>query len=222
MPASTLAPSRWRSRTRLPSMPRRPRCAARRRPRRSSPPGETGCSPTRRAPAGGAPSGPRGRRRARTGRRTTPPSAFGPDRRRRRPSRCAAPTHAAVSALQELHGSGPARRHQPLRPVRPRRSPRRPGRRPSRSRRSPARRPAGPARARASRGCARPEAPIGWPSATAPPLTLTLSSSMPSIRIEFSATEAKASLISQRSMSSADRPTFASAASAALAGVRAR
>ena len=47
-----------------------------------------------------------------------------------------------------------------------------------------------------------PLAPIGWPSAIAPPLTLTLSSSTPSIRIEFSATDANASLISNRSMSS--------------------
>ena len=67
-----------------------------------------------------------------------------------------------------------------------------------------------------------PEAPMGWPSATAPPLTLTLSSSIPSIRIEFSVTEANASLISHRSMSSAVRPAFSSAFCAALAGVRAR
>src|SRR5205085_4964368 len=44
-----------------------------------------------------------------------------------------------------------------------------------------------------------PLAPIGWPSAMAPPFTLTLSSSTPSIRIELRATEAKASLISKRS-----------------------
>ena len=67
-----------------------------------------------------------------------------------------------------------------------------------------------------------PDAPIGWPSATAPPLTLTLSSSMPSTRIEFRVTEAKASLISQRSMSSVLRPAFSSAFFAAAAGVRAR
>ena len=67
-----------------------------------------------------------------------------------------------------------------------------------------------------------PEAPMGWPSATAPPLTFTLSSSIPSIRIELSVTEAKASLISHRSMSSTDRPAFSSAFCAALAGVRAR
>ena len=67
-----------------------------------------------------------------------------------------------------------------------------------------------------------PEAPIGWPRATAPPLTLTRSSSMPSILIELSATEAKASLISHRSMSEADRPALASAFSAARAGVVAR
>ena len=67
-----------------------------------------------------------------------------------------------------------------------------------------------------------PEAPIGCPRATAPPLTLTFSSSMPSRRIECRATEAKASLISQRSMSSAVRPAFSSAFCAALAGVVAR
>jgi hypothetical protein len=58
--------------------------------------------------------------------------------------------------------------------------------------------------------------------ATAPPLTLTLSSSMPRTRIEFSVTEAKASLISHRSMSSADSPAFSSAFLDAAAGVRAR
>ena len=67
-----------------------------------------------------------------------------------------------------------------------------------------------------------PEAPIGCPMATAPPLTLTLSSSMPSTRIEFRVTEAKASLISHRSMSSTVRPALASAFLDAAAGVRAR
>src|SRR5207237_9536586 len=67
-----------------------------------------------------------------------------------------------------------------------------------------------------------PEAPIGCPSATAPPLTLTRPESILSILIEFRVTEAKASLISQRSMSSAFSPTLASAFSAALAGVLAR
>ena len=67
-----------------------------------------------------------------------------------------------------------------------------------------------------------PEAPIGWPSAIAPPLTLTRSSSMPSIRIELIATEANASLNSQRSTSSGALPIFSSAWRAALAGVRAR
>jgi hypothetical protein len=45
---------------------------------------------------------------------------------------------------------------------------------------------------------------------------------MPSIRIELSVTEAKASLISQRSMSPGCSPAFSSALIAALAGVRAR
>ena len=64
-----------------------------------------------------------------------------------------------------------------------------------------------------------PEAPIGWPSAIAPPLTLTFSSSMPSIRTELIATEAKASLISQRSTSSA---RLAGLVEAELGGLRGR
>ena len=44
-----------------------------------------------------------------------------------------------------------------------------------------------------------PEAPIGWPSAQAPPLTLTFSCGRPSSRIAAMATTAKASLISKRS-----------------------
>ncbi len=56
----------------------------------------------------------------------------------------------------------------------------------------------------------------------APPFTLTLASSTPSIRIELIATEAKASLISNRSMSSIFRPAFSSASLVAFAGVRAR
>jgi hypothetical protein len=45
---------------------------------------------------------------------------------------------------------------------------------------------------------------------------------MPSILIEFSVTDANASLISHRSMSAALRPAFSSAFSAARAGVVAR
>ena len=67
-----------------------------------------------------------------------------------------------------------------------------------------------------------PLAPIGWPSAIAPPFTFTFDSSTPSMRIELSATEANASLISNRSMSSTDRPAFSSAFFVAFAGVRAR
>ena len=67
-----------------------------------------------------------------------------------------------------------------------------------------------------------PEAPIGWPSAIAPPLTLTFSSSTPSIRSELIATEAKASLISHRSTSSGVLPILSSACLAAFAGVFAR
>src|SRR5918911_1163914 len=64
-----------------------------------------------------------------------------------------------------------------------------------------------------------PDAPIGWPIATAPPLTLTRSSSMPSIRIECRVTEANASLISHRSMSPGCSPARSSAFMAASAGV---
>jgi len=67
-----------------------------------------------------------------------------------------------------------------------------------------------------------PLAPIGCPSAMAPPFTFTFDSSTPSIRIELSATEANASLISNSSMSSTDSPAFSSAFVAAFAGVRAR
>src|SRR3954451_23498447 len=67
-----------------------------------------------------------------------------------------------------------------------------------------------------------PDAPIGCPSATAPPLTFTRSASMLSMRTLLSATEAKASLISHRSMSDGCSPALSSAFSAALAGVRGR
>src|ERR1700749_4957541 len=55
-----------------------------------------------------------------------------------------------------------------------------------------------------------PVAPIGWPRAIAPPLTLTFSRSSFRSRMNFSATTEKASLISQRSMSSTVRPALAS------------
>ena len=45
-----------------------------------------------------------------------------------------------------------------------------------------------------------PDMPTGWPRAIAPPLTLTLSSSMPRSSTEASPTAAKASLISKRSI----------------------
>ena len=67
-----------------------------------------------------------------------------------------------------------------------------------------------------------PDAPIGWPSAIAPPFTFTFSSSMPSMRTELIATEANASLISHRSICSAVRPARSSASFAAFPGVRAR
>ena len=43
-----------------------------------------------------------------------------------------------------------------------------------------------------------PDAPIGWPSATAPPFTFTVSGSASSIRVELSATEQNASFTSTR------------------------
>ena len=67
-----------------------------------------------------------------------------------------------------------------------------------------------------------PEAPIGWPSATAPPFTFTIASSAPSSRVELSATEANASLISTRLTSSIVLPAFSNAFAAAFAGVRTR
>ena len=67
-----------------------------------------------------------------------------------------------------------------------------------------------------------PLAPIGCPSAIAPPFTFTFDSSIPSIRIELIATDANASLISNRSMSSMPMPAFSSTFLVAFAGVRAR
>ena len=53
-----------------------------------------------------------------------------------------------------------------------------------------------------------PVAPIGCPSAIAPPLTLTLPGSRSSSRIALSTTEANASLISHTSMSSTVMPAL--------------
>src|SRR6266511_2419009 len=53
-----------------------------------------------------------------------------------------------------------------------------------------------------------PEAPSGWPSAMAPPLTLVRSRSAPVSSCQASTTGANASLISNRSMSSRVRPAF--------------
>jgi len=63
-----------------------------------------------------------------------------------------------------------------------------------------------------------PLAPMGWPSATAPPLTLTRSSSSSSMRVEFKATAANASLISTRSRSFLSIPAFSTARLNASAG----
>src|SRR5258708_37476744 len=56
-----------------------------------------------------------------------------------------------------------------------------------------------------------PEAPIGWPSAIAPPLTLTLAVSQPRSLLTAQAWAANASFASTRSRSAADQPAFFSA-----------
>src|SRR6202043_1950964 len=53
-----------------------------------------------------------------------------------------------------------------------------------------------------------PVAPMGWPSAIAPPLTLILLRSIRRSRMNFSTTTAKASLTSKRSMSFIVRPAL--------------
>src|SRR6185312_5691478 len=63
-----------------------------------------------------------------------------------------------------------------------------------------------------------PEAPMGWPSAQAPPLTLTLAWSRPRSRIAIIATAAKASLISNRSTWSLVQPASLSTFSMAPTG----
>ena len=63
-----------------------------------------------------------------------------------------------------------------------------------------------------------PLAPIGWPSAVAPPWTLILSCGMPRSRMAIMATQAKASLTSNRSTSSTLQPAFSSALSIAPTG----
>src|ERR1700694_221336 len=57
-----------------------------------------------------------------------------------------------------------------------------------------------------------PEAPIGWPMAMAPPLTLTLPVSQPRSLLTAQACAAKASLASIRSRSAIFQPAFLSAA----------
>lgn len=52
----------------------------------------------------------------------------------------------------------------------------------------------------------QPDAPIGWPSAIAPPFTLTFDVSQPICRLTAMACEAKASLISIKSRSAGDHP----------------
>ena len=55
-----------------------------------------------------------------------------------------------------------------------------------------------------------PLAPMGWPNAVPPPLTLILSCGMPRSRIANIATQAKASLTSNRSTSSTLHPARSS------------
>ena len=62
-----------------------------------------------------------------------------------------------------------------------------------------------------------PVAPSGWPSAIAPPLTLTVARSAPVSRCHASTTDANASLISTRSISSSFMPALSSAY--AVAGI---
>src|SRR5476651_15889 len=57
-----------------------------------------------------------------------------------------------------------------------------------------------------------PEAPIGWPMAMAPPLTLTLDVSQPRSLLTAQACAANASFASIRSRSSFFQPAFLSAA----------
>ena len=63
-----------------------------------------------------------------------------------------------------------------------------------------------------------PDMPTGWPSAMAPPLTLTLSSSMPRSSTEARPTAAKASLISKRSMAPRSTPALPAALTIAREG----
>ena len=63
-----------------------------------------------------------------------------------------------------------------------------------------------------------PDMPTGWPSAMAPPLTLTLSSSRPSSLVEARPTAANASLISTRSRSVGAMPSRSQAFAMARAG----
>ena len=62
-----------------------------------------------------------------------------------------------------------------------------------------------------------PVAPMGWPSAQAPPLTLSFSRGMPRSRCAAMATTAKASLISNRSTSLTLQPVLSS--SLRIAGI---
>jgi hypothetical protein len=67
-----------------------------------------------------------------------------------------------------------------------------------------------------------PEAPIGCPKASAPPLGFTISGSTPRISVEWMATPANASFISTRSRSSALHPAFCRASFPELPGTVSR
>ena len=130
----------------------------------------------------------------------------------RRSRRCAA------AAAQSAPDDGDERSGSARAAIRPRRAARRPDRRPSRSPPARGRRPAGAARARASPRSGRRTRRSDARARSAPPLTLTIVSSTPSIRVELHATDANASLISTRATSSIVRAAAASAASAPRPG----
>ena len=63
-----------------------------------------------------------------------------------------------------------------------------------------------------------PLAPIGWPSATAPPRTLCLAASISSTRPSATCCTANASLNSYRSTSWGDQPVFSQTMRTAFSG----
>ena len=174
--------------------PVRDRCAATAPQRPRAAPG----SRPRPARSAGPPTGRRHRGR--------PPTSVGTSaaRRPRRPAGCGRRLRldgCGGNGRAGLGGDGKAwRAHEG--------SARRPGHR----RRTGAAAPTPPPRRPSSRArCSAIRAPLalptGWPRAIAPPLTLTLSGSRPSSRVETMPTAAKASLISTRSRSGRSMPS---------------